>query len=77
MQALESEPVLLCPACGFTGEQDEFDLVMLQGKAQLHCPSCDANLGSVEHALQHASSAADGAEVLEFPDLMSGSGERL
>lgn len=68
MQALEPEPVLLCPACGFSGEQDEFDLVMLQGKAQLHCPSCDANLGSVEHALQHATMAVSESELLEFPD---------
>lgn len=45
---------LQCPACGWLGELQDFDLVELPGAAQVHCPSCDANLGTREHALKLA-----------------------
>lgn len=54
MHALEREPTLQCPACGWMAEVGDFELVVMQAGAQVHCPSCDANLGSPEHALRHA-----------------------
>lgn len=45
---------LQCPACGWSGVAEDFDHVRVAGTVLIHCPSCDANLGNREHALEHA-----------------------
>ncbi|MCB1607122.1 MAG: hypothetical protein KDI71_09130 [Xanthomonadales bacterium] len=45
---------LKCPACGWRGLLEDFDQVVLLGTTHVHCPSCDANLGSREHVSQRA-----------------------
>lgn len=45
---------LQCPACGWSGEIEDFDQVRIAGSVLIHCPSCDANLGSREHVLERA-----------------------
>ena len=54
MHETDGDPELQCPACGWRGELQDFDLVELSGTSQVHCPSCDANLGTREHALKQA-----------------------
>lgn len=47
-------PELQCPACELRTQMDEYDAVRIEGKAHIHCPNCDANLGLSERALRHA-----------------------
>jgi ribosomal protein S27E len=43
-----------CPACDWIGKMEDFDLVLTSSSVQVHCPSCDANLGSPTQALKRA-----------------------
>lgn len=54
MHQIDGNNDLQCPACGWRGVLEDFDIVKLMGVAQVHCPSCDANLGTREHAVENA-----------------------
>ena len=51
---LKSETIVQCPACDWSADLEDFDQVMVGANLQIHCPSCDANLGSRDHALKLA-----------------------
>ncbi len=64
MMSVSDDTVVQCPACGWRGELDEFELVMIGDRALVHCPSCDANLGTNEHVLENCAGVAPAATVL-------------
>ncbi len=51
---LKRETIIQCPACDWSADLEDFDHIMIGATVQIHCPSCDANLGSRDHALKLA-----------------------
>ena len=45
---------LECPACTMQAQMDDFNLVRVGSSDFVHCPACDANLGSLVHSFRHA-----------------------